>query len=110
MKHLRVVTRQKGTLTSPANNDHTEATIRSTSENWAINVETLEEDQATIRELAQITITLHNGLTWRGSIQDIAAIRDYGKNLLEYVEGVENTEHEPVDAELKVMLSHFSGG
>lgn len=65
-------------------------------------------------ELYRITFDLHNGSTWSGNVQDLAAIQAYAMNALDFI-----NKYIPRDIsecvmgvdcsnELDQLLSHFS--
>lgn len=56
------------------------ASIINRTEKWSINVQCREKDGTADRELSEITINLHNGKKWQGSIQALAAIDTFAHN------------------------------
>lgn len=88
-------------------------------ENWNLLVQ-CQEDFDKDCELAEITIKLHNGTTWKGTIQDFAAVQQYAANALAqlrdfathmepfpntkgaYIEGINESQQE-----IETLLSHF---
>lgn len=82
------------------------------SEKWGIFVHCQEKDATTNRELAEITINLHNGVKWQGSIQALAAI-DYFAHNAQLVLSQDDADHETrfeAFKDLTSLISHFSKG
>ena len=80
MKTIRVISRKNGILCPQGGNEITSARIHNSVENWIIEVDTQEADRHTDREMSEITVTMHNGQVWTGTIQCLAAIRDFAHN------------------------------
>lgn len=85
--------------------------ISQKEEKWKLSINTGASREL---ELSRITFDLHNGSTWSGNVQDLAAIQAYAMNALDFI-----NKYIPRDIsecimgvacsnELDQLLSHFT--
>ena len=83
-------------------------------EKWKVTLQTTGNSPAADLELTHITFDLHNGSTWSGNIQDLAAIQAYAMNAADFIgkyiarDIAESEIGTTCLTELEQLLSHFS--